>query len=169
MEEKSKLVITRVFDAPRQLVFKAWSQAERLAQWWGPKGCSIEVSRLDFRPGGEFHYRMGTPDGGEMWGKFIYREIAEPEKIVFVSSFSDRQGNITRSPFSPSWPLQVLNNLTLTEQNGKTLLTLSGGPIGATEEEQQTFVSFVGSMQQGFSGTFDQLAEYLAGVQFDNH
>jgi uncharacterized protein YndB with AHSA1/START domain len=169
MEEKSKLVITRVFDAPRELVFKAWSQAGRLAQWWGPKGCKIEVSSLEFRAGGIFHYCMSMPDGGEMWGKFIYRQIIEPEKIVFVSSFSDREGNITRSPFSPSWPLEVLNNLTLTEKDGKTTLTLSGGPIGATQEEIKTFASFVGSMQQGFGGTFDQLAEYLAKVQSGNH
>jgi uncharacterized protein YndB with AHSA1/START domain len=169
MEEKNKLVITRVFDAPRELVFKAWSEAGRLAQWWGPKGCNIEVISLEFRPGGVFHYCMSMPDGGEMWGKFIYHEIVEPETIVFVSSFSDREGKITRAPFSPSWPLEVLNNLTLNEKDGKTTLTLSGGPINATQEETKTFASFVGSMQQGFGGTFDQLAEYLAKMQFDNH
>src|SRR5687767_1594226 len=81
-------VITRTFDAPRDLVFKAFSEAERLAQWWGPKGCTIRVSRLGFRPGGTFHYRMQMPDGFEMWGRFTYREIDAPERIVFVNAFS---------------------------------------------------------------------------------
>jgi uncharacterized protein YndB with AHSA1/START domain len=162
MAEKNELVITRVFDAPRGLVFKAWAEAERLVQWWGPKGFDVKVSQLDFRPGGIFHYGISLPDGNEMWGKFVYHEITEPERIVFVSSFSDKDGGITRAPFSQAWPLEVLNELTLTERDGKTTLTLRGGPINATDEEYKTFESAFGSMQQGFGGTFDQLDEYLA-------
>lgn len=157
-----ELVITRVFNAPRKLVFKAFTEAERMAQWWGPKGSSIHVAKLDFRPGGMFHYSLESPDGNVMWARFIYREIMEPEKIVFVSSFSDEQGNITRAPFFDNWPLEILNKLTLTENGGKTTLTLKGGPINATEDERSRFESLFSSMQQGFSGTFDQLEEFLS-------
>lgn len=159
-----EFVITRVFDAPRNLVWKAWTEAECLAQWWGPKGCKIRVVKLDVRPGGVFHYAMQFNTGRDMWGRFVYREIAAPERLVFVNSFSDPDGGITRAPFSqiPTWPLEVLNNLTLTEQGGKTTLTLRGSPINATQEEVETYARMFDSMRQGFTGTFDQLADHLA-------
>lgn len=85
-----------------------------------------------------------------------------PKKIVFVNSFSDVEGTITRAPFNPTWPLEVLNTLTLSENEGKTTLVLRGGPINATEEERRVFRAGFESMKQGFGGTFDQLADYLA-------
>jgi uncharacterized protein YndB with AHSA1/START domain len=162
MSKQIELVITRTFDAPRELVFKAWTESEHLKHWWGPKGFTMNVSKLDLHPGGVFHYSMRSPDGHEMWGKFVYREIVAPEKIVFINSFSDEEGNITRAPFSPTWPLEVLNTLTLSEIEGKTRLTLRGGPINATEEERRTYEAGFESMKQGFGGTLDQLADYLA-------
>ena len=133
-----------------------------MAQWWGPKGCAIAVSKLELRPGGTFLYNMKMPNGTAMWGKFVYREIVAPERLVFVNSFTDDTGKIIRSPFSATWPLEILNTLTLVEGGGKTTLDLRGGPINATEEERKTFEEFFGSMEQGFGGTFDQLASYLA-------
>ena len=153
--------VSRSFNAPRDLVWKAWSEPERLAQWWGPKGCKLEVRKLEFKPGGIFHYGMQMGPG-MWWGRFVYREIEKPERIVFVSSFSDETGGVTRAPFSPTWPLEVLNNLTLTEENGKTTVSLRGGPINPTQEERANFENMFGSMEQGFGGTFDQLDEYLA-------
>lgn len=97
-----------------------------------------------------------------MWGRFVYRDIQPPERLVFVNSFADQDGNITRAPFSPTWPLEIENRLTLTEADGKTTLTLRGGPINATKEERQTFWKAQQSLRQGFAGTFDQLAAYLA-------
>ena len=156
-------VITRVLDASRERVFQAFSEAERLAQWWGPAGCTIEVKKLEFRAGGSFHYCMKSPMG-EMWGRFTYREIAAPERIVFINAFSDPQGEITRAPFPgfQLWPLEVLNTVTLEEQGGKTTLTLSGGPINATDEEVAMYKSGFDSMRQGFSGTWSQLESYLS-------
>jgi uncharacterized protein YndB with AHSA1/START domain len=155
-------VITRVFDAPRELVFKAWTESERLREWWGPKGFAMLSLKLDLRLGGVFHYCMRAPNGSEMWGKFVYREIAAPERIVFVNLFSDEKGNLIRHPLSPTWPLEVLATLTLTEHGGKTTLRLQGRPINASEDERKTFEAGHKSMQQGFGGTFDQLAAYLA-------
>ena len=165
MSAARDFVVSRAFDAPRDLVWKAWTEAEHLAQWWGPKGCTVRVVKLDVRPGGTFHYVMQFKPGHDMWGRFVYREIAAPERLVYVSSFSDEKGGITRAPFSQlndTWPLEVLNTLTLSERGGKTTITLRGAPINATEEERNMFASMFASMQQGFTGTFDKLAEYLA-------
>jgi len=156
--------ISRTFDAPRALVWKAWTEAERLAQWWGPKGCKLHVEKLDFRPGGLFVYAMDFQPGARMWGRFVYHEIAPPERLVFANGFSNAHGEATRAPFSATWPLEVRNVLTLTEQDGRTHLHLRGTPIDPTEEEQQTFNGMRDSMQQGFTGTFDQLEAYLAGA-----
>jgi len=157
-----QLVITREVNAPREVVFKAFSSADALAKWWGPKGMDLDHVALDFRPGGKFHYCMKA-NGFEMWGIFHYREIVAPERIVFVSSFADKDGNIIRAPFfEGKWPLEVLNVLTLTEKGDKTLITIAGGPINASIAELRQFESNHESMQGGFAGTFDKLDEYLA-------
>jgi uncharacterized protein YndB with AHSA1/START domain len=157
--------ISRGFDAPRDLVWKVFSQAQHLAKWWGPQGMEWVRGSLDFRPGGLFHYCMRAQNGGEMWGKFVYREIVPQERIAFVNSFSDAAGNTTRAPFAADWPLEVLNLLNFSEADGKTTLILRGGPINAAAAERDKFKTFHDSMQQGFGGTFDQLTEYLAKMQ----
>jgi uncharacterized protein YndB with AHSA1/START domain len=155
-------VVTRVIDAPRDLVWKAWTELERLPAWWGPKGCKLRVVKVDLRPGGVFHYAMAYKPGHDMWGRFVYRDIAAPERLVYVSSFSDENAGLTRAPFKDTFPLEILNTLTLSESNGKTLLTLRGQPLYATAEERALFKDMFPSMQQGFGGTFDQLEAYLA-------
>ncbi len=160
--EHREFSITRVVDAPRALVWKAFTEAERLARWWGPKGFTMGICKLDLRPGGVFHYRMRSPDGRDMWGKFVYREIAAPERLVFVNSFSDENEGVTRHPMSPSWPLQVLTTVTFSERDGKTTLALRGGPVDATPTERNTFEAGFESMQRGFTGTLDQLVDYLS-------
>lgn len=159
---------SRTFDAPRDLVWRAWSDPQALAQWWGPKGCVIRVIALDFRPGGLFHYAMAFQGRDDMYGRFVYREIAAPQRIAFVNSFSDAEGGITRAPFpqlNNLWPLEVLNIVTFTEAGGKTTLSLRGGPVNATEEERATYAAHTASMQQGFAGSFDKLDDYLREVR----
>ncbi len=153
--------ISRAFDAPRALVYKAWTEAERLAQWWGPKGFTNEVKQLDLKPGGIFHYSMVLPDGAKMWGRFIFKEIVPPERLVFVVSFSDESAGIVRSPFCDIWPLETLSTVTLVEQDGQTIVTMEGTPINASEEECKTFTDSFASMTQGWTGTLDQLTDYL--------
>ncbi len=157
--------ISRTFRVPRAVLWKAWSEAEHLAHWWGPKGFTWLAGKLDLRPGGVFQYGMRGPDGSEMWGKFVYREITAPKRLVFVNSFSDKDGNTVRAPFASDWPLEVLNIMTLEEHGGETVLTLRGLPINATEGERRRFSAMKPSMKQGFGGTFDQLADYLARMQ----
>ncbi|WNR44989.1 SRPBCC family protein [Paenibacillus roseipurpureus] len=159
-----QLEITRIVNAPRELVYSVWTQPEHLAAWWGPTGMELTVKSLDVRPGGSFHYGMKSPEGFEMFGKFAYREVEAPVKLVYVSSFADAEGNVIRAPFSPVFPIEIINELTLTEEDGQTIITLRGGPINATEEELQFYASMKGSMEQGFGGTFKQLDDYLAGL-----
>jgi uncharacterized protein YndB with AHSA1/START domain len=160
--ESGEFVFSRVIDAPRQRVWRAFTEAEQLAHWWGPKGFKLHVEKLDLRVGGIFLYRMRSAGGHEMWGRFIYREIAAPERLVYVLSFSDPQGGITRAPMSETWPLQMLNIVTFSERDDRTTVTLRGRAINATDEERATYVAGFESMQAGFGGTFDQLAAYLA-------
>jgi len=155
-------VISRLFDAPRDVVWKANTEADRLQHWWRPTGFTNFAAKLDLRPGGIFHYGLRSPDGFEMWGKLTYREISPPDRIVSVVSFSDAQGGITRHPMAPTWPIENLSTTTFAAQGDKTLITVSWCPINATPEEQQAFDAGHDSMRQGFTGTFDQLADYLA-------
>jgi uncharacterized protein YndB with AHSA1/START domain len=157
------LRISRTVDAPRELVYQAWTDPERLAKWWGPVGMTIEVQQADIRPGGVFHYRMADGQGAEMWGKFSYLELQAPERIVWLNAFSNARGETTRAPFAEGFPLEIYNVVTLTEQDGKTLLELGGGPLTADEAESALYASMAESMQKGFGGTFDQLDAYLAG------
>jgi uncharacterized protein YndB with AHSA1/START domain len=153
---------SRVFDAPRDLVWKALTESERLMQWWGPKGFTVRVAEVDLRPGGTFLYCLQSADGYEMWGKWVYREITPPERLVTISSFTDAQGSPIRHPVEPHWPLEMLGTMTLAEHEGKTTVTVQALPHNATDEESKTFFDGRDGMAEGFTGTFDKLAAYLA-------
>lgn len=160
-----EFVVSREFDAPRDLVWKAWTENERLRQWWGPKGFTMLSCTNDLRPGGVFHYGMKAPNGSTMWGRWVYREVAPPERLVFLSSFSNERGEAVRAPFGDDWPLEIHSTVTLAERDGRTTVTLRGFAHGATEAERRMFESFFGSMQQGWAGTLDQLGEFLAQIR----
>ena len=93
VNEASRMVITRVFDVPRELVWKAWTDPKYVMQWWGPKGFTSPVCKMDFRVGGKFLYCMRAPDGQEFWNGGEYHEIVPIQKIVSSMYFSDSQGN----------------------------------------------------------------------------
>ena len=156
--------ISRTFDAPLDKVWKAWTEREQLMQWFGPKGSKMTTANLDFRQGGTFHYCLQTPNALPMWGKFVYRAIESPRRIVLVSSFSDEQGSLTRHPMAPAWPLEMLSVMTLEEEDGKTKVALNWSPLNPSEEERKIFDGAHKGMQQGWNGTFDQLAEHLTKV-----
>jgi len=133
-----------------------------MKHWWGPKGFTSPVCKLDLRPGGTMHYCMRSPDGHEMWGKFSFREVVAPERLVYINSFSDAQGGLTRHPMSPTWPLELLTTVLFEEQGGRTTVTIRWGLLpSATEPERKTFNDGHSSMQQGWTGTLDQLRAYL--------
>ena len=156
-------VISRVFDAPRDKVWKSWTEAERLKQWWGPKGFVVTHCKIDLRPGGIMHYCLRMPDGKEMWGKFVYREIVKPERLVWVNSFSDKDGGTTVHPMSPNWPREMLSTATFEVQGSKTKLTVQWLPLDTSSAvERKTFDEGRESMKMGWTGTMDQFAAYLA-------
>jgi uncharacterized protein YndB with AHSA1/START domain len=156
-------VMSRVFDAPRDLLWKCFTDPERMKQWWGPKGVKIIAAKMDLRVGGTYLYGMETPDGKTMWGKFVYREITPPERMVFINSFSDEAAGLTRHPLSPTWPLQMLSIFTFEEQpGGKSKFTVRWAPYEATDEERKTFDAGHDSMKGGWGGTMDQLEGYIA-------
>ena len=131
-----ELVISREFHAPVAAVWKAWTDATQLANWWGPKEMKLEVLKADIRAGGCFHYAMKSP-GHTMFGLSIYRELVAPSRLVWVNSFADEKGNVARAFFSKDFPLEVLNTVTLTEKGARTLLNLRSAPINATPADVQ--------------------------------
>jgi uncharacterized protein YndB with AHSA1/START domain len=153
--------LSRVVDAPADAVFRAWTELDALTSWWGPKGFTMHSCTLDLRPGGMFHYCMRSPAGQEMWGRLVFREIRPSEKLVFVVSFSDKEGGITRAPMSTDWPLEVLSTVEFTEHHGKTTLAMSAEPVGASEKEIAMFTAGFEGMRGGWGGSMAQLEEYL--------
>ncbi len=156
-------VISRMFNAPRETVFDAFTRPEEMKKWWGPKGFTVIASKMDLRVGGTYHYGMRAPNGAAMWGLFVYREIVRPERVVWVNSFSDESGGVARHSMHLDWPLEMLSTITLEDLGGsKTRLTITSMPLNSTEAEQATFDANHDSMTQGWTGTLDQLETHLA-------
>jgi uncharacterized protein YndB with AHSA1/START domain len=143
------LVITRIFDAPRELVFKAWTEPERVAQWWGPHGFTSPVCELDVRPGGAIHIHMRGPDGGVYPMKGVFHEIVVPQRLVFTTrAFEDEQG-------SPQ--LEALHTVTFDDLGGKTKLTLQARVVKWTPEVAEALAG----MEEGWVQALERLAESL--------
>lgn len=151
------LVITRVFHAPRELVFKAWTEPERLMRWWAPNGCTTPFCTVDLRVGGNFHYCIRLPEGRDIWGIGVYREIVDPERIVYTDAFADAEGNPVPPAhygMSSGHPAETLVTVTFAEHDGKTTLTLRHSIPESVEER--------GGTQQGWTEMLDRLDEELA-------
>ena len=120
MASTEDFVLIRTLDAPRELVWKVWTQAEHLGKWFSPKGFGIIAANMDFRVGGIYQYGLRMPDGGSMWGKWAFREIVAPERMVVVQCFSDEHGGVSRHPMAPDWPQYTLSTMTFAEQGERT-------------------------------------------------
>jgi uncharacterized protein YndB with AHSA1/START domain len=139
------LTITRIFDAPRSLVFKAWTDSDHIARWWGPRGFKSDVIKNDLRPGGAYRIHMLGPDG-DHWTQGLYREVVPPERLVMVGSWADAQGNPTR----PETTLTLL----FEDVGGKTKLTLHNAIFESVTARDLH--------NGGWNSSLDCLAEYLA-------
>jgi uncharacterized protein YndB with AHSA1/START domain len=152
-----EIVLTRVFEAPRELVWKAWTEPERLMRWWGPKGFTSPVCKIDLRVGGVYLFCMRSPEGRDYWSTGVYREIVAPERIVCTDSFADEKGNpVPASDYGMAgdWPAELLVTVTFEDQQGKTKLTLRHAGIPSGEMSDMT--------QAGWNESLDKLAEALA-------
>lgn len=148
------LVITRVFDAPRDLVYRAFTTAEALARWWGPRGWTLSANNLDFRAGGTWHYCMLGPNGEESWGLTTYREIVEGERIVYTDAFSNSEATVAEG--MPQMEITV----EFADEGGKTRVT-STTVFPSGEALMQ--ILEMGAVE-GITQTWDRLDEYLASA-----
>ncbi len=140
-----EVVMTRMFDAPRRLVFEAWTSPKHVPQWMlGPEGWTMPVCEIDLRPGGEWHFVWRRADGTEMGMRGVYREITPPERLVCTESWGG------------DWP-ETINTLVLSEKDGKT--TMSQTVLYPSKEARDAALKT--GMKDGASVSFDRLAEHL--------
>jgi uncharacterized protein YndB with AHSA1/START domain len=158
VENNRVLVLERIFDAPRDLVFSMFKEPENLKAWWGPRGWELPVCRVDFRPGGVWHYCMKCVDqsqgqfyGMESWGKGVYKEIIEPEKIFYVDAFSDAEGNTNEDLPATDVTLEFIDMGSETK--------LISRSVYSSEEALKTVMDM--GMIQGITETWDRLEEAL--------
>ena len=148
--EQREVVFTRMLGAPRELVFKAWTDPKHLAQWWGPRYFTNPVCEMDVRPGGAILIHMRAPDGVVYPMKGVFHEVVEPERLVFTSSaLEDEEGN-------PQ--MEDLTTVTFEEADGKTRLTVRAVVTKATPAA----AGALEGMEEGWSQSLDRLDEFLS-------
>jgi uncharacterized protein YndB with AHSA1/START domain len=155
-DTEQELVIVRVFDAPRERVWKAWTDPELVKRWWGPQYFTAPIAKSDLRVGGAYLYCMRSPDGRDYWSTGVYREIVAPERIVATDCFADEHGNVVPATYyglSSDFPAELLLTVTFEEQGGKTTLTLRHAGIPAGADEANT--------RAGWNGSLDKLAQVV--------
>ena len=145
-----ELFIERLFDAPRELVFDAWTDPEGIGQWWGPRGFTTTVHEMDVRPGGIWRFTMHGPDGTDYQNRVVYREVVPPERLVYD------HGAEEGSDFTP---FHV--TIGFADEDGTTRLTMQ--VRFASPEHLKTAIDY-GAREGGFE-TLERLAEYLAEHQ----
>ena len=142
------VVITRVFDAPRALVWKAWTDPVMLAQWFGPRGFTASVPELDAQVGGLLRIVMHGPDGNDYPMKGVFTEVRAPERLVFSNIAIDNDGNHL---------LEGETTVTLTERDGKTTMTMTSHAVGLVPIAPQ----MLAGMEEGWTQSIDKLAELV--------
>jgi uncharacterized protein YndB with AHSA1/START domain len=147
---KPDLLLTRVFDAPRELVWKGWTDPKHLMQWFGPDGFTNPVCEVDLRPGGEWRHVMRGPDGTDYPMFIIFREVVIPDRLVFLSYVPDRENPL----------FEILNIVTFTEQDGKTKFTLEARILKSTPEA----APMLAGMEVGWSQSLEHLAALLTKI-----
>jgi uncharacterized protein YndB with AHSA1/START domain len=145
---RPELVLTRVFDAPRDVVFNAWTDPRHVVRWWGPHGFTNPVCEVDARPGGAIRIHMRGPDGTVYPMRGEFREIVPPERLVLTTAVDEPDG-------SPRF--EVLHTVTFTEQDGKTVLTLTTRII----KETAAAAPQLGEMHAGWTQSLERLSAYL--------
>jgi uncharacterized protein YndB with AHSA1/START domain len=142
-----ELVVERVFDAPRRLVFRLWTQPEHAARWWGPQGFTTLLCQMDVRPGGAWRRRMRSPDGAVHVKRGVYREVVEPERLVFTYADEDAHGRLGR---------ETLVTVSFAEAGGKTKLTLHQAAFDTAAARD--------AHQGGWTSCLERFADYLAAA-----
>lgn len=144
----TELEITREFDAPREIVFKAMTDPALVAKWWGPRRYQTVVDTMEVRPGGKWRMRNIAADGGEHAFRGEYREVTPPERVVWTFEYEPLAGHVS------------VETMTLTERNGRTLLTVHD--VFSSKEDLDGMLQ--SDMESGASESYDRLEELLAGL-----
>ena len=147
-EKEYELVLTRIFDAPRELVFKAWTDAKHVSQWWGPHGFANPICELDLRSGGTMLIHMRGPDGTVYPMTGVYQEVVTPERLVFTSAALDLDGNAM---------FEVLTTVTFAEVSGKTKQILRARVIKKTAQA----APYLAGMETGWTQSLERLAAHV--------
>jgi len=157
-EQEEAVIITRVFEAPLEKVWQAWTEPEQLKRWWGPKDFTAPTIKIDFREGGKYLYAMhgpaGTPFDKDMWSTGTYKEIVPMKKIVTTDNFADADGNVVPASYygmPGDVPTEYQVTITFEEVDGKTKMTLKH--VGMLEGADD--------MTNGWNQSFDKLAASL--------
>ena len=151
---ENELIVTRTFDAPRSLVFSAYSSCEHIRNWWGPRSWPVHECSMDFRVGGVWHYCMRGPGEGDVsWGYAVYDEIVEPELIAYTDAFSDEEGRVNEAMPRTRSKVELVS-----QEDGRTLLTITA--TYGSPDELQTVIDM--GMIPGITETLDRLDEHLA-------
>jgi len=160
--EASKIV--REFNAPRQLVFDAWTQVKHLNNWMFPMpGCQCDFVSANIVDGGNSLHKVTMPDGNEMWLYTKYEEVVPPEKLVFLQYFSNESGDMLPMPHKTNWPKDMLATLHFEEiAASRTKLTFYWEPRNPTEEELRVFNSTRSDHSKGWGAGLEQLHNYIA-------
>lgn len=138
--QNGELIIDRIFEAPRELVFRAWTDPELFMRWWGPKDFTSPFCKMDFRVGGRYHFSLRSPDGKDYWSTGEYREIVPPSRLVFTDSFADDKGNAVPASYygmEVDWPEELVVTLIFEEVDSRRtrmILTHTGMPPGEVVE-----------------------------------
>jgi len=158
-EIKDELTIARFFDAPRERVWKAWTEPERMKKWWGPQYFTAPVINIDLRAGGKYLYCMRGPDNKDYWSTGVYREIVPMERLVLTDSFADEKGNVVPASYygmTGDWPRELLVTVTFEEIGSMTKMHLKQEGIPSGQMRDLT--------RAGWSGSFDKLAESIVPI-----
>jgi uncharacterized protein YndB with AHSA1/START domain len=155
-ETTREINISRIFDAPREKVWRAWTNPKDLKMWWGAETYTTPYFTIDLRVGGKYLYCMRSSSGDDIWGTGTYLEIVDQERLVSTDSFADKDGNIVPAStygMDAEWPADSKIALTFEDMDGKTRFTLKHTNIPAGEDGDLS--------EQGWIESFDRLEKYL--------
>ncbi|MBF8299495.1 MAG: hypothetical protein HW397_544, partial [Dehalococcoidia bacterium] len=164
-----EILMTRTFDAPRRLVWEAWTKPEHVAQWWGPRGWTLPVCDIDLRPGSHYRWVMRGPDGKDHPMSGEYREVVPPERLVYTRRNSSIEAAISSSVASTGSdrfdepgraPMESVITMTLEERDGKT--TLTSRAVYESAQIRDAILKI--GVKEGTAQTFDRLAEHLEAM-----
>ena len=163
MAELPEYLIDREFDAPRDLVWRAWTDPDLLHRWYGP-GVKTTIHEFDLKPGGVWRNEMQWGDKND-YSKMSFTEVIEPEKMVWHHSSTDADWNVVSNPMMPNWPRVLLTTVIFEDLGDKTKVRLTQVPLDGTAEEIACFAEAMSNMDHGWGSGYKLIDEILAELQ----